>query len=87
MRGYKGAHCEGILKHVTHIIKIVNINTIPVGKISEKALCRSVFLTTLHCILSAELTKNVLLQTDFAHWDINYFVIMAFHFLFLKRRF
>jgi len=40
----------------------------PVGKIAEKAVFRSVFLT----ILSAELTKNALLQTvflgDFAHW-------------------
>jgi len=30
-------------------------------------------LTTLHCILSAELTKNAFLQTvfgDFAHWVI-----------------
>jgi len=29
----------------------------PVGKITEKAVCRNGFLTTWHCILSAELTK------------------------------
>jgi len=33
-----------------------------VGKIAEKAVCRSVFLTIWHCILSAEY-KNALLQT------------------------
>jgi len=30
----------------------------PVGKIAEKAVCRSAFLTTWYCILSAELTKT-----------------------------
>jgi len=30
----------------------------PVYKIAEKALCRSAFLTTWHCILSAQLTKR-----------------------------
>jgi len=30
----------------------------PVGKIAEKAVYRSVFLTIWHCILSAELTKT-----------------------------
>jgi len=35
-----------------------------VGKITEKAVCRSVFLTTWRCNLSAELTKNALLHTD-----------------------
>jgi len=43
-----------------------------VGKIAEKAVCGSVLLTAWHCILSAELTKNALLQTafigDFSHW-------------------
>jgi len=29
-----------------------------VGKIAEKAVCNSVFLTTWHCILNAELTKT-----------------------------
>jgi len=42
-----------------------------VGKIAEKAVCRSLFLTTWHCMLSAELTKYALFQTvffgDFAH--------------------
>jgi len=28
-----------------------------VGKIAEKAVCKSVFLTIWHCILSAEITK------------------------------
>jgi len=36
-----------------------------VGKIAEKAVCGSVFLTIWHCNLSAELTKNALLQTVF----------------------
>jgi len=31
---------------------------IPVGKIVKKAICKSVFLITGHCILSAELTKT-----------------------------
>jgi len=31
------------------------------GKITEKAVCRSVFLTIPHCIFSAELTKNALI--------------------------
>jgi len=40
----------------------------PVGKIAEKAVCRSGFLGIWHCILSA-INKNALLQTDnFAHW-------------------
>jgi len=30
----------------------------PVGKISEKALCKSVFLTIWHCFLSAELNSS-----------------------------
>jgi len=45
---------------------------IPVGKIAEKAVCRSAFLTTWHCIFSAEVTKSAPLQTvfwHFAHWD------------------
>jgi len=39
-----------------------------VGEISEKAVCRSVFLIIWHCILSAELTKMHYFG-DFAHWD------------------
>jgi len=38
--------------------EVTNFSINPVGKIAEKAACRSVFLTTLHCILSAELTKT-----------------------------
>jgi len=34
-----------------------------VGEIADKAVRRSVFLTIWHCVLSAELTKNALLQT------------------------
>jgi len=30
----------------------------PAGKIAGKAVCRCVFLTTWHCVLSAELTKT-----------------------------
>jgi len=35
-----------------------------VGKIAEKAACKSAFLTIWHCIFGAELTKNALLQTN-----------------------
>jgi len=44
------------------------------GKILEKAVCRRVFLTTWHCILSSELTKthsSRLFFGDFAHWVSN----------------
>jgi len=36
---------------------ITNIMKTPSGKIAEKAVCRSAFLTTRHCILSTELQK------------------------------
>jgi len=42
-----------------------------VGKIAEKAVCGSVFLTTWHCILSTELEKRTSSDWffgDFAHW-------------------
>jgi len=35
------------------------------AKSPKKTVCRSVFLATWHCILSAEMTKNALLQTIF----------------------
>jgi len=38
--------------------KNTSIISHPVGKITEKAICRSVFLTLWHCILSAESTKT-----------------------------
>jgi len=47
--------------------------SIPVVKIAEKSIYRSVFWTILHCILSAELTKTHsfrLFFVDFAHWDV-----------------
>jgi len=31
---------------------------IPVGKIAKKPICRSVFLTISHCVLSAKLTNT-----------------------------
>jgi len=37
---------------------IRKILTNPVGKITEKAVCESVFFTPWHCILSAELIKT-----------------------------
>jgi len=37
----------------------------PVGKITEKAVCGSVFFDIWHCILSAEVTRNTLLPTIF----------------------
>jgi len=42
----------------------------PVGEIAENVVCRRIFLTIWHCILSVELSKNALLQTfgDFSHW-------------------
>jgi len=36
----------------------VSYSYIPVSKIVEKAVCKSVFLTKRHCILSTELTKT-----------------------------
>jgi len=45
----------------------LRIQPFPVGKIAVKAVCRNV-LYTLHCILRAELTKNVLLQTVFSRF-------------------
>jgi len=39
------------------------------GKIAEKAVCRSVFLATWHCILSAELTKTHSIRL-FSHCDV-----------------
>jgi len=43
-----------------------------VGKITEKAVCMSVFLTTWHCFLSAELIKThsfrLFFFGDVAHW-------------------
>jgi len=51
--------------------KIRDVVTFPVGKITEKAVCKSVFLTAWHCILSAELTKShsftLCVFGDFAH--------------------
>jgi len=35
-----------------------SVYPLSVGKIAEKAVCKSVFLTTWLCILSAELTKK-----------------------------
>jgi len=47
------------------------MTTYPVSEIVEKAVCGSVFLTIWHCVWSAELIKNALLQTvfltDFVH--------------------
>jgi len=40
-----------------------------VGKIAEKTVCGSVFLTMLHYILSAELTKpQTVFLAIFSHW-------------------
>jgi len=39
-----------------------------VGKIAEKADCRSGFFTTWHCILSAKRTPSDCFFGDFAHW-------------------
>jgi len=40
----------------------------PVGKIAEKAVFRSVFLTIWHCVLSAELTKTHYYRLFFGHF-------------------
>jgi len=47
------------------IVSWISLWLIPVNKIAEKTVCRSVFSTTWHCILSAELTKNTFLRTVF----------------------
>jgi len=41
-----------------------------VGKIAEKAVCRSVFLAMWHCILSAELTKLYPFRLFFSGSDL-----------------
>jgi len=53
----------------TKVMRLLVIK--PVGKIAEKAVCKSVFLTIWHGILSAELTKthSFRLLGDFAHWE------------------
>jgi len=60
------------LKDLSLKIKFIKISghladpSLPAGKIVGKAVCRSVFLTTWHCIIfSAKLTKNTLFQTVF----------------------
>jgi len=46
-----------------------------VDKIAEKAVCMSVFfLTTWHCILSAELTKNALVYSQRTLYKESYFI-------------
>jgi len=51
----------------------MRITSNPVGKIAEKSVCGSVFLTIWHGILSAELKKHILSDRlffdDFAHWE------------------
>jgi len=42
---------------------------IPACKIAEKVVCRSVFLTIWHCILSAQLTKNTFFLAILSNWD------------------
>jgi len=55
-------------------VKQRRYNVLPVGKITEKAVCRSVLLTTWHCMctfdnmalyLKCWINKNALLQTVF----------------------
>jgi len=48
---------------------------IPVGRIAEKAVCRSVFLPTWHRISSAELTKTHSFRLLLAHWDAPYYYV------------
>jgi len=55
------------------VVSAVFLNLVDWRRVSqwaEKAVCRSVFLTIWHCILSAEITKTHsfrLLFGDFAH--------------------
>jgi len=49
------------LKNNNRVLTFIGKQSITVGKIAEKAVCRSVLLTTWHCILSAELTEKALL--------------------------
>jgi len=46
-----------------------------VGKIAEKAVSRSVFLTTSHCIFSAELTKMHSFRLKVEHEIDKFFVV------------
>jgi len=55
----------------------------PVGKIAEKAVCRSVFSKTQHCILSAELsTPSDCFFGDFAHWGCTIFCVANYNFFY-----
>ena len=49
-------------------LKFIKINTNPAGKIAEKAMWRSVFLTIWHCILNADSTK-----TPSSKWSLSDF--------------
>jgi len=57
-------------------VRKVNQIIFPVGRIAEKVVRRSVFLTIWHCIFSAKLTKkrtpSDCFFADFAHWVRTY---------------
>jgi len=50
--------------HNEYLLILQDFNLHSVGKIAEKAVCRSVFMTTWHCIW-CRINKNALLQTVF----------------------
>ena len=59
------------------VLQILKFKHVPAGKIAEKAVCMSVFLTIWHCILmpiQQKLTPPVLLFCDFAGWGLVLFL-------------
>jgi len=59
-------------KYFSNFLLTDTCNPIPVGKIAEKAACKSVFLTIWHWIFSAKLTKTYSFRpffVNFAHWN------------------
>jgi len=65
------ANCKFFRNFAHFLVEFLMIILLPfqLGKVVEKAACRSVFLTIWHCVLSPELTKTI---DDFAHWGYLY---------------
>jgi len=52
---------------------------IPVGIIADKAVCRSIFLTTyFECRINKKSTPSDCFFDDFAHWDGKSYTLRSF---------
>jgi len=64
-----------IANHLSYLLSksLTSIEEQTSGGQNRRTVCRSVFLTICHCILSAELTKTRSFRQfffgNFAHWD------------------